>query len=186
MNLHRFLSLICISLSYLLSCRAQPGTDISRLPANPRPNIYSEISGQGDTTLLFIHGWNLNSTYWQQAARVFTDRYRVVLIDLPYHGKSKKAGQGMEAEFLVQSIVDVIERKKLSNVILVGHSMGGDLALMTYFELPRRVIGIIGVDTLLKRSIFPLQSRQGRNFVSMFSSFSSSMSKTQRPLPANT
>ena len=40
-------------------------------------------TGTGDTTLLFVHGWCINKTYWEKQVAYFGKRYRVVTIDLP-------------------------------------------------------------------------------------------------------
>jgi len=46
--------------------------------------------GKGDTTLLFVHGWCINKTYWLEQVAQFKEKYRVVAIDLPGFGKSGK------------------------------------------------------------------------------------------------
>lgn len=46
--------------------------------------------GNGDTTLLYVHGWCINKEYWSEQAKYFCDRYNVVAIDLPGFGKSGK------------------------------------------------------------------------------------------------
>jgi hypothetical protein len=39
--------------------------------------------GQGDTTLLFLHGWCINGTYWKNQVDYFSKSYHVYAIDLP-------------------------------------------------------------------------------------------------------
>src|SRR6187200_3178241 len=46
--------------------------------------------GQGDTTLLFVHGWCINKEYWADQSKYFSDKYKVVALDLPGFGNSGK------------------------------------------------------------------------------------------------
>jgi PBP1b-binding outer membrane lipoprotein LpoB len=39
--------------------------------------------GNGDTTLLFVHGWCINKEYWSEQSKYFSDKYKVVALDLP-------------------------------------------------------------------------------------------------------
>ena len=45
--------------------------------------------GQGDTTVLFLHGWCIDGTYWKNQVEYFSKNYNVYAIDLPGFGKSK-------------------------------------------------------------------------------------------------
>src|ERR1700743_2011859 len=53
-------------------------------------NIAYSDTGKGDTTLLFVHGWAINRSYWSNQVSCFNKRYRVVTIDLPGFGQSGK------------------------------------------------------------------------------------------------
>ncbi|HOO84300.1 MAG TPA: alpha/beta hydrolase, partial [Prolixibacteraceae bacterium] len=45
--------------------------------------------GQGDITLLLLHGWCIDGTYWANQLEAFSKTYKVIAIDLPGFGKSK-------------------------------------------------------------------------------------------------
>ena len=83
-----FLLLLCVS------CTGNK--QISFDPFNHDPGAYEEvklnyaIKGAGDTTLFFIHGWNLDATYWQNQVTEFSSAYKLVLLDLAGHGLSGK------------------------------------------------------------------------------------------------
>jgi sigma-B regulation protein RsbQ len=49
-----------------------------------------QVKGNGDTTLLFVHGSYIDQTYWKGQVDYFNSEYKVVTIDLPGHGKSGK------------------------------------------------------------------------------------------------
>ena len=104
--------------------------------------------GNGDTTLLFVHGWCINKDYWDIQAGYFCDRYKVVALDLPGFGKSGKNRTNWAFEQYADDVNEFIRTKELKNVILVGHSMSGDILLLTDTKYPESVIGIVGVDNL--------------------------------------
>ena len=52
--------------------------------------IAYKVSGNGDTTLLFVHGSFIDMDYWSAQVEFFKQMYQVVTIDLPGHGKSGK------------------------------------------------------------------------------------------------
>lgn len=104
--------------------------------------------GNGDTTLLFVHGWCINKEYWNEQSRYFQDRYKVVAIDLPGFGKSDKNRSAWTFEQYGDDIHEFIKAEKLRNVILVGHSMSGDILLLMDTKYPGSVIGIVGIDNL--------------------------------------
>jgi pimeloyl-ACP methyl ester carboxylesterase len=111
-----------------------------------RVSLNYTVTGQGDTTLFFIHGWNLNLGYWDGIVDHLKPRYRIVAMDLAGHGNSGKDRISWTAESFARDIIGIIAKEKLSNVILVGHSLGGELALGVYELNPDGVIAIIGVD----------------------------------------
>ena len=104
--------------------------------------------GNGDTTLLFVHGWCINKDYWQNQSGYFCDRYTVVALDLPGFGKSGKNRTHWAFEQYADDVNEFIKTKKLKNVILIGHSMSGDILLLTDTKYPQSVIGIVGIDNL--------------------------------------
>ncbi len=105
-------------------------------------------SGHGDTTLLFIHGWCINKEYWLNQIQYFSGRYTVVAIDLPGFGASSKDRTNWNFEQYALDIKSCIDQLHLKNVILIGHSMSGDIVLKVENMYPQSIVGIIGVDNL--------------------------------------
>ncbi|RYU91438.1 alpha/beta hydrolase [Mucilaginibacter terrigena] len=103
-------------------------------------------TGKGDTTLLFVHGWAINKTYWADQVAYFGKRYRVVTIDLPGFGRSGKNRTKWNTEAYGQDIKNVIDQLGLKNVILIGHSMAGNIVLQGAVDAPENVIALVGVD----------------------------------------
>jgi pimeloyl-ACP methyl ester carboxylesterase len=131
--------------------------------------------GNGDTTLLFVHGWCINKEYWNDQSVYFCNRYKVVTLDLPGFGRSDKNRTDWTFEQYADDINEFIKTEKLKNVILVGHSMSGDILLLMDTKYPESVIGIVGIDNLKGPGVKLLEeeSKQVEGFFSMMdSSFS--------------
>lgn len=101
--------------------------------------------GEGELTLLFVHGWCINQSYWANQFEALCDDYHLVSIDLPGFGQSGKNRDDWTMEAFGKDIGSVIEQLKLKKVVLVGHSMGGDVILEAALDR-EEVIALIGVD----------------------------------------
>ncbi|MFK7830635.1 MAG: alpha/beta fold hydrolase [Congregibacter sp.] len=106
---------------------------------------YAE-GGTGDLTIVFVHGWTCDRSYWSGQLSVFADRYRVIAVDLAGHGESALG----RAHYSMASFgADVAAAAAGEDrVVLVGHSMGGPVILQATKLLGDRVLGVIAVDTL--------------------------------------
>jgi len=133
--------------------------------------------GNGDTTLLFVHGWCINKEYWNDQSTYFCDRYKVVTLDLPGFGRSGKNRTDWNFEQYADDINEFIKTEKLKNVILIGHSMSGDILLLMDTKYPRSVIGIVGIDNL-KRPGVKLLEEESKQIESFFAMMDSSFSGT--------
>ncbi len=109
--------------------------------------ISYEVYGKGDPTLVFIHGWSCDSRYWRNQIDKFSKHNRMVLIDLAGHGHSGSSRQNYTMEAFGEDVKTVVDEIGCSNVILIGHSMGGAVIAEAANLMPQRVKGLIGVDT---------------------------------------
>lgn len=108
--------------------------------------IYFEIHGASTPTLLFVHGWSCNNWFWSKQIDHFTPRYSVVTLDLAGHGSSGTERSKWVAEAFAQDIVAVTSELELDKIILVGHSLAGEVILEASLLLSEKVIGIVAVD----------------------------------------
>ena len=111
-------------------------------------DIYFERSGRGVPTIIFIHGWSPNSKAWKEQVDFFSKKYSVINLDLPGFGKSGHNRSEWTIENYGADIKTIIERLNLKRVILVGHSMGGLVALSGANKIPDKIEGIVLVDIL--------------------------------------
>jgi pimeloyl-ACP methyl ester carboxylesterase len=111
-------------------------------------NIVCEVRGQGDSALIFLHGWCGDRGYWKNQVDAFARDYRVVAVDQAGHGESGKDRKTWTTSDLAADVEAIVAALGLQRVILVGHSMGGPVALQAAKRMPGKVIAVIGVDTL--------------------------------------
>ncbi len=103
-------------------------------------------AGRGSPELVFVHGLNINKTYWSSQIEEFSKKYKVAALDLAGHGES-----GTRKDYTVQAygedVAAVVNNLGLKEIILIGHSMGGAIIIEAARLLKGKVKGLIGVDT---------------------------------------
>lgn len=107
-----------------------------------------EVHGEGEPTLVFVHGWSCHRQYWNEQIRRFGQVRRVVALDLMGHGESDASRTDWTIEAFGDDVVRVCDALALERVILVGHSMGGPVCLVAAQRLGKRCVAVVGVDTL--------------------------------------
>ena len=90
--------------------------------------------------VVFIHGAGGTHLHWPPQARRILD-YRIYALDLPAHGKSGGLGGQRIGEY-ARAVVDFLDVMKLNRAVMVGHSMGGGIALSLALDFPKRVLGL--------------------------------------------
>lgn len=91
------------------------------------------------TPLLLVHGLGGNLSHWQKAVHLLSGKYRCIAIDLPGYGHSLKAfdTQGRDQlQFYADILIEFIQRKRLKSVLLAGHSMGAQVAVIAALQSP--------------------------------------------------
>ncbi|MCI5195894.1 MAG: alpha/beta hydrolase [Candidatus Electrothrix sp. AW5] len=111
-------------------------------------HIAYDVVGKGETALIFIHGWSCDGRYWQNQLSVFAKEYQVITVDLAGHGHSSFDRSEFSMLSFAQDVKAIIEKENIDKAILIGHSMGGGVIAEAARLMPKRVVGIIGVDTL--------------------------------------
>lgn len=139
---------------------------------NKQAEISYKLQGTGDTTLLFLHGWCINSSYWNNQLNYFNSKYRVCAMDLPGFGKSTAQRENWTIEEYSKDVLAFMEDLNLNNVVLVGHSMSGDIMLHLALLGSTRVIGLIGVENfkVIDVEFSPEQMEQMTSFFPLLQS----------------
>lgn len=139
--------------------------------------------GTGPETLLFIHGLATYGFSWQKNIETLKKHYRCIAIDLPGNGFSDRGDFSYSINFFAVCIFDFIQKTGLKNVNLVGHSMGGQIAMTILLNEPTAAKKLVlcataGFETFntFERNIY----HSSINFFDMFSSDENSLRKTIR------
>jgi pimeloyl-ACP methyl ester carboxylesterase len=110
------------------------------------PIVYEQY-GTNRPALILVHGWSCDRSYWQAQTTALADSFTVVTLDLGGHGESGADRSAWTIASFGADVAAVVERLQLDDIILVGHSMGGDVILEAARRLPGRVRGLVWVDT---------------------------------------
>ena len=87
-------------------------------------DIFSEDIGSG-TPLVLVHGFLGSSDMWNPQIKFFKDNFRVIAPALPGFGKSNAIDSCDSIKCMANVILNLLEKKKIKNFNLLGHSMGG-------------------------------------------------------------
>jgi pimeloyl-ACP methyl ester carboxylesterase len=117
-------------------------------------SIYYETQGEGKN-LVFIHGACENLAFWNHQ-RILSDRYKLFLIDLPSHGRSKPLANGpVEIGKYAEIVNEFVSKFCDDKVVLVGHSMGGAISLTSAITKPDKLSGLVLIGTGAKLGVLP-------------------------------
>lgn len=132
--------------------KGQTGCSLSSCTLRSHDDIpmACDCRGQGGPLLLFIHGWTCRRDYWQPQLTFFEARHRVAAPDLPGHGNSRAGNrQCWSVATFGQDIAVAGKALEAERLILIGHSMGGAVALEAARRLGEMVAAVVLVDTFV-------------------------------------
>ncbi len=104
-------------------------------------NIFYTDHGTG-TPVVLLHGFLENSTMWDPFTPVLSKKNRIICIDLLGHGQTDCLGYIHSMELMADIVKAVLDYLKISHSILIGHSMGGYVALAFAEKKPNDVMGL--------------------------------------------
>lgn len=107
--------------------------------------FHRDLGGAGNPPLVILHGLLGSSRNWQTAGKDLAERYHVFALDLRNHGSSPHAPE-MSYDALVADVLAWLDGRGLPRVALLGHSMGGKVAMRLACRQPQRVERLVVVD----------------------------------------
>ena len=122
------------------------------------PLFYSKEEGQG-TTLLFLHGFCETHEIWSDFVKPLTEHFRVITIDLPGFGDSEILPPPFSIDDVGNAVAHWLTRRNLGRTIVIGHSLGGYVAL-SLAENHQELVGGLG---LFHSTIFPDSEEKKQN-----------------------
>jgi pimeloyl-ACP methyl ester carboxylesterase len=106
--------------------------------------------GKGSEALVFIHGWSCNYSFWKDNLPAFTNKTRVIAIDLPGHGTSEVPSAKLTMDLFAKAINAVVADAGVRKAVLVGHSMGTPVVRQFYRLFPEKTLALVIVDGSVK------------------------------------
>ncbi len=91
--------------------------------------LHYEISGSGTEDLVLLHGFMENLMIWEEMETYLSEKFRLIKIDLPGHGRSGILHEVHTMELMAEEVKKVTNHLKTDRFHLLGHSMGGYTSL---------------------------------------------------------
>ena len=104
-------------------------------------SVHFTSKGTG-RTLVLLHGFLENSSMWDVISESLLKKYRVVCIDLLGHGATENHGYIHTMQEQAEMVVAVLKHLRLRKYIIVGHSMGGYIALEVSKIVSKNIKGL--------------------------------------------
>jgi pimeloyl-ACP methyl ester carboxylesterase len=123
-----------------------PNAAMNFLDHNGVQLAYRE-SGQGDPPIVLIHGMACDHTHLTPQFQHLSPSHRVVTLDLRGHGQSDKPTGDYTNEVFDQDLRFVFERLELDHPIVIGHSLGGSIALAMAASHPKLFGALVLLDS---------------------------------------
>ena len=107
-------------------------------------NLICETVGSGPP-LVVLHGLFGSSGNWRGVARALACTHTIVSVDLRNHGASPWT-DSMDYVEMAEDVLQLIDRLELKRPMVMGHSMGGKVAMALALRHPARIAGLIVFD----------------------------------------
>ena len=104
--------------------------------------VYFTSQGTG-TAVVLLHGFLENSSMWNEISKELSKKNRIICIDLLGHGASESHGYIHTMEDQAEMVKAVLDYLQLRKYILIGHSMGGYVALALAQLYPKKYKRIV-------------------------------------------
>lgn len=137
----------------LTACRPEAGSPAATVAVDTALSwdslpIAYDVRGAGEPTLVFVHCWACDRTFWRGQLDTLAATHRVVALDLAGHGASGKARASWTLAGLAADVQVVADQLGLDRIVLVGHSLGAPVSVLAAARMPGRVEGVVCVDAL--------------------------------------
>jgi pimeloyl-ACP methyl ester carboxylesterase len=124
-------------------------------------NFHSQITGRDENApkLVFLHGVMGFAANWRRIAKAFEQEYQILVYDQRGHGRSFQPAIGYGPEEYADDLEKILDELGWQSINLVGHSMGGRVALHFAAQNPTRVTRLVIED------IGPSMYHAGASFI---------------------
>jgi pimeloyl-ACP methyl ester carboxylesterase len=145
------LSKACTSGVATLAGRAALAYD-DGMPACDSPGggrLAWDDTGRGEPAMVLLHGWCCDRSYLAPLQTALAARHRVIAVDLPGHGVNDAPHRDYSVPALTADVAWLCDRLGLDRPVLIGHSLGGAIAVQLAVDRPARVAAAVSLDTTI-------------------------------------
>ena len=155
----KILAITALLLLLAVGCAHVPAPSAGLEPSLGEPKIFDYHgvrinyyeTGQGPPVIL-LHGFGASAYAWRFLGPALAGDHRVFTLDLKGYGLSAKPEDGKYAiSDQADMVAEFIRTRDLHDLVVIGHSMGGGVTLMTYFEVreddPARIKKLVLIDS---------------------------------------
>lgn len=135
---------------------------------------YSD-EGEGLAVVL-LHGFLENSKMWHNIVPVLLPKYRVVCIDLLGHGETECIGYVHTMEDMADAVHHILHFLDLEKVVVMGHSMGGYVALAFAELYPEMMAGLILMNSTAKEDSVERKANRDRAILAVKQNYKNAIS----------
>jgi len=115
-----------------------------------------DVLGQGDTALVFLHGWRSESAVWPGVVKDLDEKkYRNYLIDLPGFGQSPSPKTPFSIEDYAMLVYNFAKKQGIESAIIIGHSFGGRIGIVLAAKHKDLVKKLVLVDSAGIKKEYP-------------------------------
>lgn len=112
---------------------------------NPVDLAYESFGEPSASPLIILHGFLASSRNWRSIAKRLSDKHHVLVLDIRNHGVSPHA-EDMDYPVMAQDILWFMDKMGLQKAHLLGHSMGGKIAMWFALHYPQRIEKLMVAD----------------------------------------
>ena len=105
--------------------------------------LHISDSERGDKCVVLLHGYLESMYVWDDFVPLLTPHVRVITVDIPGHGISVVQSEVHTMEYVADVLHDMLDALSIDRVTMVGHSMGGYVALAMCEMFPERLRSVI-------------------------------------------
>lgn len=106
--------------------------------------LHFRTLGEGNP-LIILHGLFGSSDNWQTIGKVFSQKFKVYMVDLRNHGNSPHSDE-FDYDVLDQDLIELMDDEGLERAHVLGHSLGGKVGMHLAIRFPERVDQLVVID----------------------------------------
>ena len=145
-QINPFFAYAFIVLLFIISgCKNEPITTVNSFDG---VSINFDNKGKGEPAIILVHGWSNTRSIWDAQVSHFSEKYRVIAVDLPGFGKSGNNRSEWTITSYAEDISTIVQQLNLKKVVLVGFSLGAPVVIEAAIKVSDHVIGVVLVDDL--------------------------------------